>query len=388
LNNLRNTNRTETYSIAKEKHMKIAINCHPTQGGSGIVATELAMALADRGHEVFIVACERPFRLPRKTPVHFRKVYVLDYPLFKYPPHDFALINKLVETTLKYDIDILHAHYMVPHAICAVFARTMLTGRHTKVVSTLHGTDITLVGSHPEFRDICLYAMTQSDALTSVSRWLTRKTCEEFGICRNVHVISNFIDVSRFHPSGRSGYPSAGKEFIFMHAGNFRPVKRVADICRIFYDIQTHVPARLNLVGKGPEIGDARELCAELGISKQVDFPGSLSDIENEMRKTHFFLLMSQYESFGLSALEAMGCGVPVAASHAGGLPEVIEDGVSGILAPVGDTHGAAQRILEVVTDRSRWEAMSRAAALRARHFDRDAIVSQYETVYRDILAT
>lgn len=372
--------------MEQEDIMRIAINCHPTQGGSGIVATELAMALADRGHEVFIIACERPFRLPRKTPVHFRKVYVPDYPLFKYPPHDFSLINKLVETALRYDIDILHAHYMVPHAICAVFARTMLTSHHIKVVSTLHGTDITLVGSHPEFRDICLYAMTHSDALTSVSQWLNRQTCEEFGICRNVHVIPNFIDSTRFHPSGHTGYPSAGKDFIFMHAGNFRPVKRVPDICRLFYDIQKQVPARLKLVGKGPELGGARELCAELGISKHVDFPGSLPDIETDMRKAHFFLLMSQYESFGLSALEAMGCGVPVAASHAGGLPEVIEDGISGVLAPVGDTHGAAQRILEVVTDRSRWEEMSKAAALRALHFDRDTVVSLYEAVYHDVM--
>jgi L-malate glycosyltransferase len=367
--------------------MKIAINCHPTQGGSGIVATELAMALADRGHDVFMVASERPYRLPKNTPVHFEKVYISEYPLFKYPPHDFSVINKLVDVTRRHTIDIIHAHYVVPHAICAVFARTMLQNHDVKIISTLHGTDITLVGSHPEFRDICLFAMTQADTLTAVSDWLSQRTCEEFGICTNtIHTIANFVDFTRFNPEGRAAYPDTGEEFILMHAGNFRPVKRVVDICRIFYEVQKQIPARLKLLGKGPELGVAREMCAEMNICHKVDFCGSVPNIEMEMKKAHFFLLMSQYESFGLSALEAMACGVPVTASNAGGLPEVIEDGISGILTPVGHTELAAKRILEIAGNKNRWKQMSVDTAKRAKVFDMDAIVTQYEDLYRQVL--
>ncbi len=366
--------------------MKIAINCHPTQGGSGIVATELAMALAEKGHEVFMVASERPYRLPDNTPVHFEKVYISEYPLFKYPPHDFSVINKLVDVTRRYDIDIIHAHYVVPHAICAVFTRTMLQNHDVKIISTLHGTDITLVGSHPEFRDICLFAMTQADMLTSVSDWLSQRTFEEFGISSNIQTIHNFVDFNRFNPNERAPYPNNGEEFILMHAGNFRPVKRVMDICRIFYEVQKHIPARLKLVGKGPELGVAREMCAEMNICHKVDFCGSVPNIEMEMKKAHFFLLMSQYESFGLSALEAMACGVPVTASKAGGLPEVIEDGVSGILTPVGHTDLAAKRLLEIATNKCRWEQMSSDTAKRARLFDMNTIVTQYEDLYRRVL--
>lgn len=367
--------------------MRIAINCHTSQGGSGIVATELAMSLADRGHEVFMVACEKPYRLPESSAVHFEKVYIPDYPLFKYPPHDFSVINKLAEVVRCHDIDIIHAHYVVPHAICAVFAETMLHERSIRVITTLHGTDITLVGSHPEFRDICLYAMTRCHALTAVSEWLSQKTCEEFGLCQDIRVIPNFVDRARFSAEGRATYPGDGEEFILLHASNFRPVKRVVDICRIFYQVQKHIPARLRLVGQGPDIGVAREMCAELGICRKVDFVGSTHEIASIMRQGHLFLLMSQYESFGLSALEAMACGVPAAASDAGGLPEVIENGVSGLLGPVGATDAMAERIVELLTDRNRWEAMSREAEKRAAVFDMDSIVARYESVYRQVLA-
>lgn len=371
----------------KDNPMRIAINCHPSQGGSGIVATELAMSLADRGYDVFMVACEKPYRLPEKSRVHFEKVYIPEYPLFRYPPHDFSVINKLVEVVRRYDIDIIHAHYVVPHAICAVFAQTMLHERSIKVVTTLHGTDITLVGSHPEFRDICLYAMNRCQALTAVSEWLSDQTCTEFGLCQNIHVIPNFVDTSRFNAVGRVPYPEEGDEFILMHASNFRPVKRVVDICRIFFEVQKRVPARLKLVGEGPELGVAREMCAELGICRKVDFLGSTHEIASVMRQSHLFLLMSQYESFGLSALEAMACGTPAAASLAGGLPEVIEDGVSGLLCPVGDTVMMARRIINLLMHRKKWEAMSRETEKRARHFDMESIITQYESVYRDVLS-
>ena len=221
---------------------------------------------------------------------------------------------------------------------------------------------------------------------TAVSDWLTQRTCEEFGLCQDIQVIPNFVDLTRFTPKGRSGYPGEEEEFILMHASNFRPVKRVTDVCRIFYEVQKKLPARLKLVGNGPELGVAREMCAELGICRKVDFLGSVQDIETVMRQAHLFLLMSQYESFGLSALEAMACGTPVAASLAGGLPEVIEDGVSGLLGPVGDTDSAARRILNLLMHREKWESMSREAAQRAALFSVNDIITQYEDLYRKLM--
>ncbi|HPQ39605.1 MAG TPA: glycosyltransferase, partial [bacterium] len=231
-------------------------------------------------------------------------------------------------------------------------------------------------------------AMNRSDALTAVSDWLKRRTFEEFTIRKEIETIPNFVDLDRFHPGGRAGYPEPGEPFILMHASNFRPVKRVMDICRIFYHVQRQVPARLVLLGKGPELGLVRELCAELGMCHRVDIVGSRPDIENAMKQSHLFLLMSQYESFGLSALEALACGVPVAASRAGGLPEVIEDGVSGMLEPVGDVESMARRIVGLLTDRSAWEAMSRSAAERSRIFSLREIVGRYEVLYERLTAS
>ncbi|MCD4654862.1 N-acetyl-alpha-D-glucosaminyl L-malate synthase BshA [bacterium] len=366
--------------------MRIAINCHPSQGGSGIVATELAIALAEKEHQVHIIACERPFRLPENSSVKYEKVYIPDYPLFKYPPHDFSLINKMVEVVRRNNIDIIHSHYVVPHAICGIFARMMLKERRTKVITTLHGTDITLVGSHPEFRTICQYAMNGCDALTSVSDWLSRRTCEEFTIEQPIHTIPNFVDLKRFNPVGRAAYPGDGEKFVLIHTSNFRPVKRVMDICRIFYQVQKELPARLKFVGKGPELGLAMELCSELGICSKVEIVGSMPDIETAMKQAHVFLLMSQYESFGLSALEALACGVPVAAARAGGLPEVFTNGVSGMMEPVGDIKGMAKRIIFLLSDRERWETMSQAAVKRSWLFSTDVVVNQYLGIYESLL--
>jgi len=367
--------------------MKIAINCHTTQGGSGIVATELAIALAEKNHQVHIIACERPFRLPEHSLVKFEKVHIPDYPLFKYPPHDFSLINKMVEVVRENNIDILHSHYVVPHSICGIFARMMLEERGTKIVTTLHGTDITLIGSHPEFRTICKYAMNGCDALTSVSDWLTSRTYEEFNIDRPIYTVPNFVDLHRFNTIGRAGFPEDGEEFVLLHASNFRPVKRVLDICRIFYRLQKKFPMRLKLVGKGPDLGFAIELCSEMGIASKVDIVGSKPDIEIAMKQAHIFLLMSRYESFGLSALEAMACGTPVAATRAGGLPEVLEDGLSGILESVGDVERVVERIDTILSDREKWETMSRAASERAGLFSTEKIVNKYIRLYESLLS-
>ncbi|MBN2053591.1 N-acetyl-alpha-D-glucosaminyl L-malate synthase BshA [bacterium] len=363
--------------------MRIAIVCHPTQGGSGIVATELAEALARRGHRVHIVSCDRPFRLAVNSPVRYHRVNIFEYPLFRYPPHDLSLINKLMEVMVEENIDLVHAHYAVPHAIAALIAGMVVP--RVKVVATMHGTDITLVGSHPDFFRLCSYTMEQCDGLTTVSAWLRDMTIEKFKLDRIPEVIHNFVDTSRFNPSGRREY--AGDEFILMHASNFRPVKRVADVVRVFYRVQRQVPARLILTGTGPELGLVRELCAELGICDRVTFTGSVQQMEDLLRKAHLFLLLSEYESFGLSALEAMACGTPPAVSRAGGLVEVVEDERTGLLCEPDDLERTAARIVTLLTDEARWRAMSVAAAERARReFSIDRLVSRYEELYQRVL--
>jgi len=366
--------------------MKIILSCHPSQGGSGIVATELALALAQRGHEVHMVSCDRPYRLGKRTLVHYHKVYVPDYPLFKYPPHDLSLVNKLIEITYKHHIEIIHAHYAVPHAICAILANHIVQPHPVKVVVTMHGTDITLVGSHPDFYKLCRYTMLKSDGLTTVSNWLKNRTLKEFNITREPEVIPNFFNCSLFNPEERAPYPEKGP-FQIMHASNFRPVKRIADVIRVFYEIQKHVSAHLTLAGEGPDLGIARELCAELGFCNKVTFAGLKANIESLFKQSHLFLLLSDYESFGLSALEAMACGTPVAVSRSGGLPEVIQDEKTGLLCPVGDISTIANRAVELLTNKKKWEAMGNQAVQLVRNrFSADKIVSHYETYYEKIL--
>ncbi len=366
--------------------MRIAISCHPTQGGSGIVATELALALAARGHEIHMISCDRPFRLTEESGIRYHPVFIPDYPLFKYPPHDLSLVNKLVEVVDRHSIDVIHAHYAVPHAICAILAKHVAQPSPVKVVATMHGTDMTLVGSHPDFYRVCRHAMTQCDGLTVVSRWLQDRSRAEFSLDREPEVIHNFVDTRRFTPENHIKYPGKNEEFRILHASNFRPVKRVTDIVRIFHEIQKELPARLVLVGTGPELGLARELCSQLGICSQVEFSGAVMDIESMFRRSHLFMLMSDYESFGLSALEALACGTPVLASNTGGLPEVIDDGVNGYLSGPGRIKDAADKVISLLKNRHEWETMSQVAAEQARtRFSIDTIVPQYEQIYHRI---
>lgn len=367
--------------------MKIAISCHPTQGGSGVVASELASALSLRGHEIHLVSCERPFRLRKDTSVQFHRVDVLDYPLFQYPPHDLSLANRLAGVAKEFDIEIIHAHYAVPHAVAALLARDIIRPRGIRVVTTLHGTDITLVGSHRSFYDLTRHTMLEADAVTTVSTWLCDETMRRFSLPEMPEVIPNFIDPKIFNPEGRAAYPGSGEEFHFVHASNLRPVKRIADVVRIFHLVQMQVPARLTVLGEGPDRGMAEELTAELDLSDRVAFLGMSNSMPEVLRSAHLYLLPSDHESFGLSALEAMACGTPVAGSSAGGLREIVKDNETGLLCRVGDVSGTAGRVVELLGDRKKWEAMSAAAADRAeKQFASDVVVPRYERLYEKVL--
>jgi L-malate glycosyltransferase len=371
--------------------MKIAIACHPTQGGSGIVATELATALARRGHQVHLASMRRPYRLHEDSGVVFHPIRAFEYPLFRYPPEDLSLANKLAQITKEHGIEIIHAHYAIPYAVTALLAREIVAPQRVKIVTTLHGTDITLVGSHAEFFDLTRHAMLASDAVTAVSRWLREETLRRFALQdalrRPIEVIHNFVDTKEFTPAGRAPYPAPGEPFHLVHASNLRPVKRVADVIRVFHNVQRELPARLTILGEGPEKGLAQELVAELGVSDKVDFTSTAVDVAGVLRSAHVNLLLSDYESFGLSALEGMACGTPVAATASGGLPEVITYGSTGLMCPVGDVACSTLGVLALLRDREAWEAMSRNAAadVRAR-FDLELIVPRYEQLYERLL--
>lgn len=376
--------------------MKIGITCYPTYGGSGAVATELGIALAARGHHVHFITYQQPFRLPSFLPrVWFHEVDVGRYPLFEYPPYDLALAVRMHEVVRDHQLDILHCHYAIPHATSAWIARSMLReeGRDVKVVTTLHGTDITIVGQERSFFTITKFSIEKSHAVTAVSQYLREETYRAFGCTGcNVGVIPNFIDPVEFDRS-RHVFPIpadviAGRKVI-MHISNFRPVKRVRDIVRTFALITREVPSVLVMVGDGPERVEAETEAGELGVADAVLFLGKIDPIAPLLAGADLFLLTSDKESFGLSALEALASGVPVIGAHAGGLPEVVTDGVTGYLRPVGDVEGMAAAGVQLLSDPARWQAMSAAGAADARRrFSEDAIVAQYESLYERTLST
>lgn len=371
--------------------MKIGITCYPTYGGSGAVATELGIALAERGHEVHFITYQQPFRLPNFLPgVFFHEVDVGRYPLFEYPPYDLALAVKMHEVVREHQLDVLHCHYAIPHATSAWIAREMLqeSGDDVRIVTTLHGTDITIVGQDRSFFTITKFSIERSNAVTAVSDYLRDETYRAFG-CTGcaVEVIHNFIDPVEFDRSRHPiPFPEAQRDGrkILMHISNFREVKRVRDVVRVFAAVNRDVPSMLVMVGDGPERIEAEDEARTLGVQGSVRFLGKIDAVAPLLSGADLFLLPSQSESFGLSALEALACGVPVVASNAGGLPEVVKHDVTGWLHEIGDVEAMARSAVRVLSDHALWNTVSAAAAADARErFSASAVVAQYESLYQ-----
>ncbi len=368
--------------------MKIAIVCYPTFGGSGVVATELGIALASRGHEVHFVTYRQPVRLELlSNKIHFHEVHVPEYPLFHYQPYELALSSKLVDTIKLYGIELLHVHYAIPHAYAGYMAKKILEeeGIHIPMITTLHGTDITLVGNHPFYKPAVTFSINKSDVVTSVSEDLKRKTLEFFDIEKEIEVIPNFIDKTKYHTSFTDCQRSLmanEDERIITHISNFRKVKRIPDVIHVFHKISLQIPARLIMVGEGPEKEKAELLCEQLGIKEKVLFLGNSNEIDRILCFSDLFLLPSEFESFGLAALEAMINKVAVISSNAGGIPEVNRQGVTGFLSDVGDIDDMVKNALYILRDDAILQQFKEGAFEVASEFDITKILPLYEALY------
>ncbi|MBC7641268.1 MAG: N-acetyl-alpha-D-glucosaminyl L-malate synthase BshA [Flavobacterium sp.] len=370
--------------------MKIAIVCYPTFGGSGVVATELGLELAKRGHEIHFITYSQPVRLALLNKnVHYHEVNVPEYPLFLYQPYELALSSKLVDMVKLHKIDLLHVHYAIPHAYAGYMAKQMLKdeGIHIPMVTTLHGTDITLVGNHPNYKTAVTFSINKSDYVTSVSQSLKDETLKLFNIKNEIQVIPNFIELNKNANDPRiQCYRSVianDNERIVTHISNFRKVKRIPDIIKIFAKIQEKIPAKLLMVGDGPEKEKAERLCYELGIDNKVIFLGNSNEIDRILSYSDLFLLPSETESFGLAALEAMAWGVPVISSNSGGLPEVNFDGISGYLSNVGDIDGMANNAVKILVNDEILKEFKNNALDIAKKFDIKNILPIYENLYQ-----
>jgi N-acetyl-alpha-D-glucosaminyl L-malate synthase BshA len=372
--------------------MKIGIVCYPTFGGSGVVATELGLELSRRGHEIHFITYSQPVRLELlSNNVHFHEVHVPEYPLFHYQPYELALSSKLVDMVQLYGIELLHVHYAIPHAYAAYMAQQMLLekGILVPIVTTLHGTDITLVGSHPFYKPAVSFSINKSDAVTSVSESLKKDTLRLFNIKKDIHVVPNFIDldkhVNNFTDCQRAMMAN-DDEFIITHISNMREVKQIPDVIKIFYNIQKELPAKLMLVGEGPEKEAAEMLVEELGISEKVIFFGNSNEIDRILCFSDLFLLPSQTESFGLAALEAMASGVPVISTNTGGLPEVNVDGYSGYLSDVNAVADMSANAIKILKDADTLKTFKANAKAQSKKFDIHNIVPLYEAIYEETL--
>jgi N-acetyl-alpha-D-glucosaminyl L-malate synthase BshA len=373
--------------------MKIAIVCYPTFGGSGVVATELGLELARRGHEIHFITYSQPVRLALLNPnVHYHEVNVPEYPLFHYQPYELALSSKLVDMVKLFKIDLLHVHYAIPHAYAGYMAKQMLKAEGIKIpmVTTLHGTDITLVGNHPFYKPAVSFSINKSDVVTSVSQNLKDETYKLFNIKREIHVIPNFIELDKIKIDSNiachRSVMANENEKIITHISNFRKVKRIPDVIEIFYKIQKQIPSKLMMVGDGPEKEIAENLCQKLGISDRVIFFGNSNEIDKILSYTDLFLLPSETESFGLAALEAMAWGVPVISSNSGGLPEVNFEGISGYLSDVGNTDEMANNAIKILSNATKLAEFKENALAVAKQFDIKNIVPIYEKLYEEAL--
>lgn len=372
--------------------MKVGISCYPSYGGSGIVASELAMGLAAGGDEVHVISYALPSRISlADTRLFYHEVLVPHYPLFEYPPYSLALATTMVEVARHQNLDLIHVHYAVPNAVSAVLAKQILAPQPLAVVTTLHGTDITLVGNDPSYLPTTRFGIEQSDVVTTVSESLKRATREQFNTEKPIEVVPNFIDPQRYEEARKNGcarrWAQPG-ERILVHISNFRPVKRVEDVVKVFAKVHSQVPCRLLLVGDGPERSRVEQMCRDLGICKALTFIGNLPLVEEVLVGADLFLLPSETESFGLAALEALACKVPVIATDVGGLPEVVTDGVTGRLLPVGDVDAMAAAALELLQDDDLHRRFAEAARSEAvRRFDQGRIVGQYRALYERALA-
>lgn len=372
--------------------MKIAIVCYPTFGGSGVVATELGLALAERGHEIHFITYKQPVRLELLSRnIHYHEVAVPDYPLFHYPPYELALSSKLVDMVKLHKIDLLHVHYAIPHAYAGYMAKQMLADEniHIPMVTTLHGTDITLVGNHPFYKPAVTFSINASDMVTSVSQSLKEDTLRLFEIKNEIHVVPNFIDIEKYHnpyTDCQRDLMAKKEERIITHISNLREVKRVKDVIEIFDRIQKKIPSKLLIVGDGPEKEACEALCIKKGIEEKVVFLGNSSEVDKILCFSDLFLLPSEKESFGLAALEAMASSVPVISSNSGGLPEVNQHGVSGYLSDVGNVAEMAEHAISILAEDitlKRFKDQAREAAVK---FDTKNIVPLYEEVYNNAL--
>lgn len=373
--------------------LRVGIACFSTFGGSGVIAAEIGLSLAARGHKIHVFSDERPSRLgDEQENLRFHPVEIRTYPQLKDSPYALGLTSAIVDVSKREHLDVLHAHYAIPHAISVYLARQVLLPEAPAVVTTLHGTDITLVGSDPSFLPLTRFSIVASDAVTTPSAWLREATYVNLDVPRTVpiDVVPNFVDTARFSPAAERAPRGAGAPFVLVHVSNFRPLKRVDDVVRVFAEARRRMPGTplgLRLVGDGPERARVEALVRDLGLEASVEFLGERIDLPAVLRESDVFLLPSETESFGLAALEALACGVPVVASRVAGIPEVVADGEVGLLAPVGDVSGMATHVVRLLGDRALLERFSRAARRHVEaHFQLEPMVSRYEALYRRVV--
>jgi N-acetyl-alpha-D-glucosaminyl L-malate synthase BshA len=384
-------------SDSSTRPLRIGITCYPTYGGSGVVATELGIELAARGHDIHFITSSAPFRLTgREANIHFHQVEVFHYPLFEHPPYDLALATRMAEVAEFYSLDLLHVHYAIPHSVSAYLARAMLARRgvHVPFITTLHGTDITLVGLDRSYLPITRFGIEESDGVTAISAYLRERTQTAFKIKRPIEVIRNFVNCDVYIAKKdlvREMRPrfAAADEKLLLHLSNFRPVKRVADVVKVFAQVAEAMPARLMLIGDGPDRSTAEYLARKLGVADRIHFLGKQDNVNELLPLADLMLMPSEMESFGLAALESMACRVPAIATRVGGVPELIEDNLNGLLFEIGGVDAMAHAAIQLLRDPARLEAMSAAARKTAQdHFCAQTIIGDYERYYRQVLAS